>query len=206
MIILFYRVPMPRVTDEYRSAKRDEIATAAMAAFRRKGFQATSMADIIAESGLSAGAIYGHYRSKSELVIDVASRVVGSRVGEVEALATTEAMPSPAHLVRVLMSGMLQDMGSASILVQLWGEAVTDPTIKRLAVGVIAQLHSVYSGYISLWHQREHGLSPAVADALGEEQTDIFVGSAQGYILQSALLKDFDSEAYLASIEKYLPR
>jgi hypothetical protein len=45
-----------------------------------------------------------------------------------------------------------------------------------------------------------------VADALGEEQTGIFVGSAQGYILQSALMKDFDSEAYLASIEKYLPR
>jgi AcrR family transcriptional regulator len=197
---------MPRVSEEYRSAKRDEIAHAAIAAFRRKGFQGTSMADIIAESGLSAGAIYGHYRSKSDLVIDVASRVVGARVGEVEALAATEPMPPPAHLVRVLMSGMMLDMGSTPILVQLWGEAVTDPQIRRLAVGVIAQLRSVYAGYISLWHQREHGLPPAVADALAEEQTGIFVSSAQGYILQSALMKDFDSEAYLASLEKYLPR
>jgi AcrR family transcriptional regulator len=197
---------MPRVSEEYRSAKRDEIAQAAIAAFRRKGFQGTSMADIIAESGLSAGAIYGHYSGKSELVIDVATRLVGSRIGEVEALAAAEPMPAPAQLVRALMSGMLQDMGSTAILVQLWGEAVTDPAIKRLAVGVIAQLHSVYARYISLWHQREHGLSPAAADALGEEQTGIFVGSAQGYILQSALMKEFDSEAYLAAVEKYLPR
>ena len=54
---------MPKVTDEYRIAKREEIADAALRAFRRKGFQGASMADIIAESGLSAGAIYGHFAS-----------------------------------------------------------------------------------------------------------------------------------------------
>ena len=36
--------------------------------FARKGFQATSMADIIAESGLSAGGIYGLYKSKEDLI------------------------------------------------------------------------------------------------------------------------------------------
>ncbi|WP_456846025.1 TetR/AcrR family transcriptional regulator, partial [Cellulomonas sp. P5_C6] len=75
---------MPKVTEEYRVARRDEIADAALRAFRRKGFQATSMAEIIAESGLSAGAIYGHYPSKSAIVVDVASRVIGVRVRDIE--------------------------------------------------------------------------------------------------------------------------
>jgi AcrR family transcriptional regulator len=205
MIILFYSGQMPKVTEEYRTAKRAEIADAAMRAFQRRGFQAASMADIITESGLSAGAIYGHFRSKSEIVIEVATRVVGSRIGEVEHLAASDPMPPPASLVRILMQGMLRDVGSPGLLVQLWGEAVTEPEVRRLAMGVFARLRETYGAYISLWQQREHGLPAAEADTLADEQVAIFIGSAQGFILQSALVPDFDREAYLTSIEKYLP-
>jgi len=196
---------MPKVTEEYRSAKRDEIARAAMVAFHRKGFQATSMADIIAESGLSAGAIYGHYRSKSELIIDVAQRVVGARIGEVEALAEQVPMPAPAYLVRVLLAGMKNELGSFPMLVQIWGEAVADPDVAALARGVIERLRDTFTGYISLWQQRRHGLSPADAHVVAVEQCNVFVGAAQGYILQAALFPKFDGDAYLAAIEKYLP-
>ena len=50
---------MPKVSEQHREARRDQIVDAALRCFSRKGFQRTSMADIIAESGLSAGAIYG---------------------------------------------------------------------------------------------------------------------------------------------------
>ncbi|MBX3098534.1 MAG: TetR/AcrR family transcriptional regulator [Salinibacterium sp.] len=197
---------MPKVSDEYREAKRDEIATAAMRAFVRKGFQATSMADIIAESGLSAGAIYGHFAGKSQLILAVAERVVGARVGEIESLSNRDPQPPPAALTRILMSGMLHDIGRPSLLLQLWGEAVTDPAVQQLATQVMHQLRGVYINYISLWQQREHGLSPADADLVATEQSLLFISVAQGYILQSALFDDFDSEAFLSSIEKYLPR
>lgn len=196
---------MPRVTEEYRTAKRDEIAHAAMVAFHRKGFRATSMADIIAESGLSAGAIYGHYRSKADLMMDVAQRLVSERIGEVDTLAAEQPMPAPARLVRVLMTGLVNDVGSTSMLVQLWGEAVTDPGMRALATGVLDRLRDVYTGYISLWHQREHGLSRAAADALATQQCPLFLSAAQGYILQAALVDGFAAEAYFATIEKYLP-
>ena len=196
---------MPKVTEEYRSAKRDEIAHAAMVAFHRKGFHGTSMADIIAESGLSAGAIYGHYRSKSELVFEVAQRVVGDRQDEVDAFAERVPMPPPAQVVRVLIDGMTHALGGTGMLVQLWGEAVTDPEVRELATTVLGRLREVYSGYIALWHEREHGLSKADAQAVATAQFPLFVAAAQGYIVQSALLSDFDAEAYLTSIEKYLP-
>ena len=63
---------MPKVTEEHRLAKHDEILDAALRAFSRKGFQATSMAEIIAESGMSAGAIYRYFASKADIVRGVA--------------------------------------------------------------------------------------------------------------------------------------
>ncbi|MCU1439227.1 MAG: hypothetical protein JWP85_224 [Rhodoglobus sp.] len=196
---------MPRVTEEYRVARRREIADAALRAFRRKGFQATSMAEIISESGLSAGAIYGHYKSKADIVLDVATTVVGSRIVDLERLAAADPMPPPARIVRVLMDGMVRELGSPGIMVQLWGEAVTDPVIKKLATGVLGRLRDAYVAYISLWHQREHGVSPSTAEGIAAEQVYLFVAAAQGYILHSALMPGFDSESYLTSIEKNLP-
>ena len=197
---------MPKVTDEYREAKRLEITHAAMRAFHRRGFQGTSMADIIAESGLSAGAIYGHFRGKSEIVLAVAQEVVGARIGEVGELLRQRPMPAPATVIRILMDGMFRDVGSPQMLVQLWGEAVTEPAVLELARGVLERLRSVYAGYIAAWQQQEHGLSEKEAAAIAASQVTLFVAAAQGFILQAALVADFDREAFLTTLEKYLPR
>ena len=123
-------LPVPKVTEEYRVARRDEIADAALRAFRRKGFQATSMAEIIAESGLSAGAIYGHYASKDAIIVDVASRVVGNRIHDVEHLARTEPLAAAAHPPpRADRAACSTRSAAPAIMLQLWGEGVTDPEV-----------------------------------------------------------------------------
>ncbi|WP_421740417.1 TetR/AcrR family transcriptional regulator [Cellulomonas sp.] len=197
---------MPKVTEEYRSARRDEIADAALRAFRRKGFQATSMAEIIAESGMSAGAIYGHYPSKSAIILDVATRVVGSRILDVERLAQTGPLAPPPTLPRVLIDGMLRAIGDPAIMLQLWGEGITDPEVRTIAWNVIERLRDALSAYISLWHQRTHGTPADEADVLAAEQVVLLISAVQGYVVQASLVPDFDAEAYLASVEKYLPR
>ena len=35
---------------------------------------------------------------------------------------------------------------------------------------------------------------------------DLFVSGAQGFIVQAALMPDFDRERYLTTLDKYLPR
>ena len=197
---------MPKVTEEYRVARRDEIAEAALRAFRRKGFQATSMAEIIAESGLSAGAIYGHYASKDAIIVDVASRVVGNRILDVERLAQTEPLAPPPTLPRVLIGGMLRAIGNPAIMLQLWGEGVTDPAVRTVAHDVIVRLRGALTEYTSLWHQRTHGTPPEEADVLAAEQVPLLISAVQGFVVQSAIVPDFDGEAYLTSVEKYLPR
>jgi AcrR family transcriptional regulator len=197
---------VPKVTEEYRVARRDEIADAAIRAFRRKGFQATSMADIIGESGLSAGAIYGHFPSKSAIVVDVASRIVGARIDGLEQLAQAEPLAPPPTIPRLLLGGMLDAIGSPGIMLQLWGEGMSDPEVHALAYDVIVRMRAALTAYVSLWHQQTHGLAADDAEALAVEQVPLLVSAVQGYVVQSAIAADFDAEAYLASVEKYLPR
>ncbi|WP_420896890.1 TetR/AcrR family transcriptional regulator [Brevibacterium aurantiacum] len=51
---------------------RTRIQDAALTCFSRKGFAGASMADIIREADLSAGAVYVYYSSKAELTLDAA--------------------------------------------------------------------------------------------------------------------------------------
>ena len=197
---------MPKVTEEYRVARRDEIADAALRAFRRKGFQATSMAEIIEESGLSAGAIYGHYPSKAALVVEVASRVVSGRIEELETLVDATPMLPPPSVVRVLVTSMARELGNPAVMLQLWGEAVTEPDIAELASTVLVRITTAWTHYTSLWHQRTHGLPEAEADAIAADQVPLLLAAVQGYVIQSSLLRAFDPEAYLASVERNLPR
>ena len=63
---------MPKVTEEHRLARRAQIVAAARRCVIEEGFHKTTMADVIRESGLSAGAVYGYFKSKEEIVAAIA--------------------------------------------------------------------------------------------------------------------------------------
>jgi AcrR family transcriptional regulator len=55
------------VSEEDKSRRRDEIMAAAKKVFVRKGFHATTIADIAKEAGLAYGSIYWYFDSKDDL-------------------------------------------------------------------------------------------------------------------------------------------
>ncbi len=55
------------VSDEEKSQRRDEIMAAAKEVFARKGFHATTIADIAKQASLAYGLIYWYFDSKDEL-------------------------------------------------------------------------------------------------------------------------------------------
>lgn len=59
---------MSKVPQAYLDARADEIRTAALAVFVRKGVELATMQDIASEAGVSPGAIYRYFSSKEELV------------------------------------------------------------------------------------------------------------------------------------------
>ena len=65
---------MPKVKPETSLARRDEILEAAEICFARQGFHQTTIRDVIRESGLSAGCIYGHFATKEDLIQAISER------------------------------------------------------------------------------------------------------------------------------------
>jgi AcrR family transcriptional regulator len=197
---------MPRVSQEYRDARRDEIADAALRCFAERGVQRTSMADIIAESGLSAGAIYGHFESKQQLIVEVARRVLGNRVSELGAMKSADEMPSPGQAVGFLVKSVADEFIDARLIVQFWGEAVTDDEIRGIVLNeVFVLLKTGFTDYLSSWAKRYRGLDDAEAAEFTEKYLPVLLGLGQGYIMQRAMLPSFNGEAYLATVREILP-
>jgi len=197
---------MPKVTEQHRVARQDEIIEAALGVFRRKGFQATSMAEIIASSGLSAGAIYGYFSSKTEIVYAAATRIVPARVDELDAMARREPMPVPAVMIRTLLEGMVSNLGAPAILLQVWGEAATDPVLRELCSGIMTALQAAITRYLTRWQQSSHGLNEELAERIAHEQAPLYVAAVNGFIVQDSIAGNFDRERYLARTLPHLPQ
>jgi AcrR family transcriptional regulator len=60
---------VPRISPAQEQHRRTQILHAAMTCFARQGYHATSMDDVVRESGLSVGAIYSYFPSKEELFL-----------------------------------------------------------------------------------------------------------------------------------------
>lgn len=66
---------MPR--NKYPEQTVEKILSAAQMLFAQKGYQTTTLQDIIDATGLSKGAVYHHFRSKEEIL-----QKVGDRIGD----------------------------------------------------------------------------------------------------------------------------
>jgi len=191
---------LPKVSEEYRTARRSEIARAALRCFARKGFDATSMADIIAESGLSVGAIYGHYKSKNELIQLTVAELLEGRFDDLSDVMSAEHLVPPGELIGLFLRGVRSEIGDVGVLVQVWAAAVRDAELRRMASGIAAKILGMFARYLTAWHEQE-GMPAADAQERAARESAICIGIAQGYIVQTAILDDFDGDAYIASVE-----
>jgi hypothetical protein len=69
-----------------------------------------------------------------------------------------------------------------------------------MASGMAAKIQGMFTRYLTAWHQQE-GTPPAEARDRAARESAICIGIAQGYIVQMAILDDFDGEAYIESVQ-----
>lgn len=194
---------MPKISDAKREARRAEIAGAALRCFARTGYQRTSMADIIAESGLSAGAIYSYFPSKRELITSVAERILDDRRAELEAAGADRPL-APAEIVRMLARGVRAN-APVPVLIQVWGEATVDPDLRAIVQVVLTRMRTAVTAGLERWaalHPERVGESP---DAWASAVAPILMSLLPGFILQSALIDDFDEEGFLSGLGTLVP-
>ena len=90
---------MPYITDARRAARRAEMIAAARRCFARDGFHQTSMPDIAAEAGLSAGGFYRYFPSKDDIVFEVATQAFATVFGPVDDLLDADTPVTIGNLI-----------------------------------------------------------------------------------------------------------
>lgn len=177
---------MPKVTQEYMEARRRQILDAARRCFLRDGFHSTSMQDLFAESGLSAGAVYRHFASKNEMI----TAIVEENIRDVLATVHSAAKSRPSNSVGTLMADVLDivkaktaEQGIAGLSVLAWSESLRNPSLARQFDDLMTQMRSALADVVRE-HQRSGTLTrEASPDAIAAALMCIL----PGYILQLAM-------------------
>src|SRR5688500_1058248 len=68
---------MPKVTEEHKEARREQILEAAQRVFARHGFEGATVSRLEEETGLSRGAIFSYFENKDDLFVAVVARSSG---------------------------------------------------------------------------------------------------------------------------------
>jgi AcrR family transcriptional regulator len=196
MNVRFMMYAMPRVSEAHLAARRQQILDAAQRCFTRDGFHNTSMQDVIAEAGLSVGAVYRYFKSKNELITSIAESVVGEASTMFEELARHEPALSPTEAVeRAIQFVELQTGpdGLMRIALQVWAEAMRDPALGRF----VAATYSRMRGHFVLLATRAKEAGKLPADADVEAVGAVLFGMVPGYALQRILSAGPDPKVYL---------
>ncbi|MEU1806673.1 TetR/AcrR family transcriptional regulator [Streptomyces sp. NPDC019937] len=178
---------MPKVSQQYRDARRAEILAAARRCFVRDGFHGTSMQDLLAEVGLSSGAVYRYFPGKQDMIIAIAEENLAEVTGEVRRMTAAEPAVSIGELLaRIfqMIKAKHEEDGFAAIALLVWAECLRDPALAERIKGTLTDVTAELAGIVR--ERQESGGLPAEIPA--GQLTQVIVASVPGYILQLATL------------------
>lgn len=196
---------MPKVTEEHRAARREQILDATQRCAAREGFHKTTMADVIAESGLSAGAVYGYFKGKTALIEALAGRSFAAFSGILSDAATQPGPVTVEGAVAAVLEHvdrMVAESGGslAKVAVHAWSEAARDD---RVAEILRATLQGVHQRWVEVLDRAER--DGTIRRGLDHERVArALVGLMPGYLVQGLLLGLTDARSYSAGVAELL--
>lgn len=196
---------MPRVTDAHRAARREQVLGAARRTFSANGFHATSMDDVIRESGLSAGAVYQYFRSKDELIVAAAAEALGAIRRTLEALDDEASRDPATALAKVLESWPFSPGPDGVDITRLalygWSESTRNPALHTVVEDGLASFRERSAQLLARWQ----AAGTVRADLHAAEITSPLLSLLLGYVVQRALFGDaVDPEAYQRGLVELL--
>jgi len=142
---------MPRVSQEHLDARRRQILDAATLCFARNGFHATTMPEIFAEAGLSAGAVYRYFPSKQaifESLVGTGMHPVFVALRDAETSEPPLTVPEIIDLIHREMTTSFDTADTTSLIVQFWAEAMRVPQVRDSQSDGMLELHDVLSALL----------------------------------------------------------
>ncbi len=123
----------PKVTEEYRNNVRDKILQSAAALFSQNGYHTTSMDDIVKESGLSKGAIYGYFKSKDDLFLALSDKQLESMIDNMQdAFSPEDSAKNKLMKAAEIHFRQIVDPNDVwRVTLELWVESPRIPSLEK---------------------------------------------------------------------------
>ncbi|GAA2067628.1 TetR/AcrR family transcriptional regulator [Streptomyces albiaxialis] len=204
---------MARVSQAHLDARRRQILDGARRAFLRNGFHASSMQDVLKETGLSAGAVYRYFGSKEEIVAAVASEALQTALTSFDFVGAADAPLAPDELFAEVFGRLEKAIGAGEdprelprMLVQVWAEALRNPELAEVVAQAYGHLKAQWCSLVDSY--KAHGWVDPEVDT--EHVARTLIGAVQGYFVQQALFggmtKDDFREGLRGLVSMALPR
>lgn len=172
-----------------KSNARDAIIETAAELIRTHGVQGMSIAQLVAESGTSAGAIYHHFANKNDVIVEVARQAIGWPLAAIAAYRDSPA--SPAELLEFSMDANATAPSIGELLIQLGAGAGTDDELGQQLRAEFAVLRDAVEETMLAWAEQN-----GVATERVRGYSQLLVGLSLGYATQRMLVDRFDEAAY----------
>jgi TetR/AcrR family transcriptional regulator, transcriptional repressor of aconitase len=176
---------MPKVSQQHRDARREQILAAARRCFLRDGFHNTSMQDLFTEAGLSAGAVYSYFAGKDDVIVAIAEQNMRSVTETINEIAAQRpgrpAGEVLADVMDILRAKDAQE-GLGKLTVIVWSEALRNPLLAARFAELVTQLQAILAEVIQKSRRNLPG------DVPDDVLATTLLALVPGYLLQLALL------------------
>ncbi len=193
----------PIVSEEYKEKKRQEILQSAHVCFAEKGFEASTVDDIVAHSGLSKGAIYNYFKSKDEIYLALMEGQTNNSGSEfAKAIAERKtALDKLNYLFEAYQDNDPNDeenKGQAIVHFEFRLYSTRNPKLKKVLtdrykdffVSLLTRI--INEGQIAGEFNKE--LDPGI-------YADIFWGMVSGVTMQATILEDYQYKHILREMQ-----
>jgi TetR/AcrR family transcriptional regulator, repressor for uid operon len=161
---------------------RARLIESAVRVFAERGYEGARVGDIARDAGLSSGAIYAHYRSKAELLVDA---IKAHGPGEINRLliAGDKRAPLPDVLVRLGESLEHRDPTQSSLLLEAIAAARRDPDLALVLSASLAKREAFMADLMRLSQRAGHIDDSVSADALARFCLMVVMGALVSRVL-----------------------
>ncbi len=163
---------------------RTHLLDAAAICFARAGYDATGVAEICAEAGVSKGAFYHHFLTKQAVFLELIGRWLGSLDAQMAATRLAAATVPEGLLEMTATMGQVFEVarGQVPLFLEFLRVATREPEVWKLTIEPFRRYRELFAGFCAAG-VAEGTLRPVPPDAAAQ----VLVSLAVGVLVQGVL-------------------
>lgn len=182
---------MPKVSDEYKKKKRRQILESAIKCFGEKGYQNTTIDDIVKDSKMSKGTVYNYFKNKEELYLTLFDQSANYALDSMQSELTQSESPEEKfrNLFKFYSNVNTSDenwLKMQQVQGEFWSNASRDEKLAEL----LTQHSEQFVDFIASIIDKGKRSGDFRGDLESEILAEIFLSLADGMIHHSLVLQE----------------